>query len=1005
MTDNANFDKVYASLNPAQKTAVDTIEGPVMVIAGPGTGKTQVLSARIANILRITDINPSNILALTFTESAAANMRSRLVSMIGQTGYYVRISTFHSFCMEVIKSNPDYFSIERNSDSLSQLERYQLFQDIINRLDLEVLKPMNTPLYFIRDMVGAISQLKREGVSPEDFALMVTTSETVSVVDRNVKKNIELSRIYTEYQKDLSKMGRYDFDDMIRFVIDAFGKHKDLLSEYQEKITYFLVDEYQDTNNSQNQLVKVMTDFWGDEANLFVVGDPHQSIFRFQGASIENSLSFVTDYPRATIVRLDTGYRAGQEIYDAAAAIISNNQLTHENSTKNDMHHQLFDFFNSPIISAKSESSQIILATLPSQLAEYVYIAESISKLIKSGVNPSDIAILYRNNYDAKLIRETLDKWGIIHELDTGDDVLKHESLRQFMQLCTLIAQVRDGGETADLFEVLCYQWMDMDTNIVAKVARVAGQSKLSLIEVIRLGFDNYSKIQKENVLTPIEFHQLTDILNKITDWGLQDYKTTFPTWFEEVLSESGYLEWMLKQVNKVELITNISTLYKEVKNLSNANHNFKLRDFLRVIETILYFRLELKAEDFTVVDNAVKLSTVHKAKGQEWAYVFLIHCIDGKWGNNRPHDLIKLPDSLLKNTDLSKKERNEDERRLFYVATTRAKKQLVISYPQVMISASQSKTVVPSMFISEIPESLVTVDDKIITPPEGIKFLEDLLTPQKTFFFSQIDESFFRNLVDKMILSVTALNTYLHDKEEFVRNVLIKVPRAKASPMAFGTAVHKALEEFYKHLLSTGERLSVDEVLTLFKTSLSRELLTGQDYERRLEYGKKVLAGYYENQLMNPIKPYGIERFFGGMYRPVMLDDIPLSGRIDRIDFVDESAGSVRVIDYKTGTAKTVGEIEATVKSSPLSEREMTLPDSIRGGYKRQLLFYKLLTDLDPTFDKNVIEGEFDFIEPDKQSGKYIKRTFPLLKSEVSELKELIRLAMKEIRSLEFLK
>lgn len=994
MTDRTIFNKVYKQLNNAQRVAVDTIDGPVMVIAGPGTGKTQVLSARIANILKLTDINPSNILALTFTESASANMRKRLVSMIGQTGYYVRIDTFHSFCMEIIKTNPDFFSLARNSESLSELEKYQLYQNIIQDNDFEVLKPINSPLFYIRDIVSAISQLKREGISEGAFGQLLKNEENDDKkIDKNLLKNQELVKIYSQYQKHLKKSGRYDFEDMISFVSDAFDKHADLLSEYQEKLTYFLVDEYQDTNNSQNQLLDRLTSFWGQQANIFVVGDPHQSIFRFQGASVENTLSFTDKYKEATIVRLTTGYRAGQKIYDGAHSVIANNQLT------------IDSFFDNPIKSAGLEKSEIKVTRLPSQLAEYVYVAESIAKLIKNGVSEDEIAILYRNNSDARMIRETLDKWGIVYELDRGDDVLKHESTRELMKLFTFIKKLRDGGDTSDLFEILCYQWIGIDTNIIAKVARTSGVSKIPLFDLIQLGYTNYAKMAKIDVVTPMEFHQLTKVIDLLVDFGTSDYKTTFPEWFEIVIKESGYLEWMLTQDNKVELITNISTIYEEIKRLSKANHGFKLKDFVGVIETIIYFHLELTAEDFTVVDQAVKLSTVHRAKGQEWKYVFLIHCIDGKWGNVRAHDLIKLPEVLIKNTDLSKKERNEDERRLFYVALTRAKTLLTITYPEEMVSQNQSRTVNPSMFISEIPEKLVTIDTNPLTPDDNIEFLKNLISPQKTFFFNQIDESFFRNTVDNLILSVTTLNTYLANKEDFVRNTLIKVPRAKPSYMAFGSAIHKALEEFYRYYSLKKTILNLDELLTIFKTSLAKEVITDEDYKRRLKHGNEILSGYYNTYLLNPQNPYAIEKFIGGQFRPVMLDDIPLSGRIDRIDFVDQNIGLVKVVDYKTGGAKSVGEIEATVKSAQLSEREMLLPESIRGAYKRQLLFYKLLTDLDVTFDKTVVEGEFDFVEPDKQSGKFVRRTFALEKDEVSDLKNLIRQVMKEIRSLDFLK
>jgi DNA helicase-2/ATP-dependent DNA helicase PcrA len=290
------MDAILASLNKEQRKAVETIDGPVMVLAGPGTGKTQVLAARIAHIITSTDTPPYAILALTFTESAAANMRERVVSMIGKDGYYVNISTFHSFCADVIRSNPEYFSIDRKSEPLGELEKYDLFQRLIDQTSLKALKPFNQQYFYIDDIISSISQLKREGFNPEQFKKIVAEE----FADKNKpdkktaltkflsqkQKNEELSLLYEAYYKDLKEIQRYDFDDMIALVAEAFNSHDQLLREYQEKLHYFLVDEYQDTNSAQNAVVDLLGSYWEEKANIFVVGDPHQSIFRFQGASV-----------------------------------------------------------------------------------------------------------------------------------------------------------------------------------------------------------------------------------------------------------------------------------------------------------------------------------------------------------------------------------------------------------------------------------------------------------------------------------------------------------------------------------------------------------------------------------------------------------------------------------------------------------------------------------------------------------------------------------------------
>ncbi|MFZ1721555.1 MAG: UvrD-helicase domain-containing protein, partial [Microgenomates group bacterium] len=246
MVSSSFFTQTISTLNSAQRAAVDAIDGPVMVIAGPGTGKTQVLAARIATILKKTDEQPHNILALTFTDAAAKNMRERIVKMIGEAGYYVRITTFHAFCSQVINSHPEYFPIDRDSQPLTDLELYDLYQTIILESSIEQMKPLNMPLHYLRDIMGAISQLKREGVTPDVFEKIVEKEifefeqekeELTKVLQKKQEKNIlkhqELLTLYREYQKRLRASLRFDFDDMIALVVQAFSEHELLLREYQ----------------------------------------------------------------------------------------------------------------------------------------------------------------------------------------------------------------------------------------------------------------------------------------------------------------------------------------------------------------------------------------------------------------------------------------------------------------------------------------------------------------------------------------------------------------------------------------------------------------------------------------------------------------------------------------------------------------------------------------------------------------------------------------------------
>ncbi len=1026
------FEQAYQQLNRAQKEAVDTISGPVMVVAGPGTGKTQVLTARIANILQKTDTDPSAILALTFTESAAKNMRQRLSEMIGKTAYYVHISTFHAFCSQVIRDNPDYFAIERDSQPLSELERYDLYEKLIDDTKLEKLQPLNAPYFYLRDIVKAISDLKREGVDPDEFEQIIEAEQKQFEQEqddltktkrqkrlKNITKHHDLLKLYRGYQHRLRKKQRYDFDDMIALVVEAFEENEMLLRDYQERLHYFLVDEYQDTNTAQNQVVDLLGSWWGQQANIFVVGDPNQAIYRFQGASVENMLGFVNRYPQAKIISLEKGYRCTQKLYDTANRVISHNQLLADDEeaarTKVDdpnptdkqeeRYQQVLALLNQNLDSAFDPGSEVKIFQAPVQTLETVYVAEVIQKLIKEkNINPSKIAVLYRYNSDEEQMAATLEKWGIRYEIDGGDDLLKSEIINQLLNFFQVLLDLRKSEEDETLFAVLQYDWFELDRLSVMKLGRIAGKEKLSILDILDLGYDYLVEHDYDQFLSQKDFTEIADFRQDLYEWSQLDLNDTFTHWFELVLKKSGFIDWLKQQPNRIDLLNQINSLYNEVKALVSQDHQFKLKDFMQTIEVMKEHRLKINVEDLNIREDAVHLSTVHKAKGQEWDYVFVIHCVDKKWGNRYSRELVPLPDGILKNTDLSEKERNEDERRVFYVAITRAKKQVTITYPETIVDENQTKETFASQFLTEIGESQDVAAKHLLEKADD--YLERLLEPEPERVVQTEEKKFFRHLVSNFKLSVTALNSYLRDRQDFVENTLLRIPRAKPIPMSFGTAVHQALESMFTHYLEQGQKPDVKFVLEEFDQALSKEVLTEEEFKKRLKHGREVIENYYQQTKDQKPDVLFVERFFGsGWSRTILDDDIYLSGRIDRVDWIDQDKKTVRLVDYKTGSNKTKGYIEGQTKSANLSEREQQLPDSIKGPYKRQLLFYKLLTELDRTFDPVAEEGVFDFVEPyDDKTGRLKPRQFKLKQEDVEDLKDLIRQVMEEIRSLDFL-
>ena len=1001
-----SFATAYKQLNPDQKLAVDTIDGPVMVLAGPGTGKTQVLSLRIARILEQTDTPTSSILALTFTDAAASEMRARLISLIGPAGYAVSITTFHAFCVALIKEYPEYFPIAKESEPITELERSEILHSLFEAMPLEVLKPINQPLLYVPSAMRAISDLKREGIEPTSYAAIIDQSFAPADLPdnktaqakfiRNREKNRELLEVYAAYERALRDSLRYDYEDMILFVVRAFATFPEFLSICQERFLYLLVDEYQDTNTAQNSLVEHLAAFWSESANVFVVGDPHQAIYRFQGASLENTYRFLELYPKAEVVTLKIGYRCPQPIYDAAFSLTRHTQL----SVSLPLH--LREGLTTQLTAVSQEENGVSVVVAQSQQLEHAFLTQRIRLLLKSGVAPEEIVVLCRTNREVHTVAGILLTQGIICSVPGGLSVLKKPHILGVLTFLQTLLELRSGGAGHELFTVLSAPWLHLPRLSLWTLARQAGKEGVSIYELLAKPWKTLVKITG---LTLPELEPIATFMAKIKDWGVTERQQPFPDWFTSLLTEIGYLPWLLQQPEKFTYLAEIQALSECIKQLCYSDHTFGLPAFVRAVSIMQEREIRLDAEYLTTQTAAIEITTAHKAKGREWEYVFVVHSADGVWGNVRKPRLLVLPEAILRYTNVEESsEQRAEERRLYYVALTRAKKLFVATYSQTLLQSGKEKVQLPTQFLTEMqPLSTSKADDEL---DEHVmeQFLASTVQPKLASTFSPTEKEFFTALLTDFRLSVTALNKYLRDPEEFIRDVLLRLPQAKAPHMAFGSAVHKALEFVFREILEKSEHPSQAATRLVFTRALERELLSKDEFSRRVAYGETLLTAYFQEPTRFVAQPLFIERFFGSGFSSTMLDDIALSGRIDRVDWVDKRQNLVRVIDYKTGKQRSIGDIEGTTKAAELSEREQALPESIRGPYKRQLLFYKLLADLDPTFRPTVTEGTFEFVEPHRETGKISTRTFDLSDDAVEDLKAVIRTVMQEIRDLRFL-
>lgn len=999
------FEELYQKLNLAQREAVDAVEGPVMVVAGPGTGKTQILTLRIANILRKTDTAPSSILALTFTESGVASMRRRLSEIIGSPAYSVVINTFHGFCNDVIKNYPEEFPRIIGSQSITEVDQINILEEAIVELPLATLKPFGEQMYYLKPILSAINELKREGVAPEKFAEVVKKEKKnfEGIEDlyyesgahkgkmkgkyqellKRIKKNEELAEVYQYYQVALEKAKLYDYSDMIMEVLRALDTNKDLLLILQEQHQYILVDEHQDTNSAQNKIIELICNFHPNP-NVFVVGDEKQAIFRFQGASLENFLYFKKLYPEARLVVLEENYRSTQAILDPAHSLMSGSNPAASLGARKLR-------ANVPY-----ENNKIQLLAFSRPEVELYFLAKDIKEKIEKGTEPKEIAVLYRDNRDVFPIAKMFEKFGVQFSIESDQDILGDQDVKKII---FLLRAIQELGSQERLAEAMHIDFLEIDPLDIYKTIKYANKNKVSLYEVIG----------REDVLDALGLakkEKLTELYTNLLRWKVRSKNISLAEFFEELIRESRFLAHALRHKDPVSMMDKLNGLFDEVKNLAERHKDYAPKDFLEYIDTLQAHNVLVKKSVSSHLAEQVRLMTAHKSKGLEFEYVYIVNAFDGHWGNKRRPDYLPLPAHIfslipleadrpkavvavpsagrpltgLTGTAVNEADENDDERRLFYVALTRAKKGVSITYAKENAARREQ---LPSQFIGEITPDFIEEKDAEPFESEFASQKEVLFAPSRVSGVDIKNKEFIREIFVHNGLAVTALNNYLECPWKYFYTNLLRIPKAQSKHQMYGIAVHNALKDFFD---AFKERTPEKEfLLGKFRHYLNLQPLDEKDLSESLEKGLKALNGYYENYHA-VWRTHALTEFnISGI---LLTPEIRLTGKIDKIEILND-AKEVNVVDYKTGKPKTRGEIEGSTKSS-------------NGDMKRQLVFYNLLLDRFENGKFKMVGGDIDFIEPDEK-GRYKKEGFVVMKEEISELEELIKKVAGEILNLEF--
>jgi len=1008
----ARFLQEYKRLNEKQRLAVDTIEGPVMVIAGPGTGKTKILTSRIGKILLETDAAPKNILCLTYTDAGVVAMRTKLREMIGPDAYKVNIYTFHAFCNEVIQEN--LFLFEKTAlDPISDLERIHLLKKMIDSF------PKNHPLkryrgdaYFeVRNFDRLFSSMKREGWSSSfinqkiDEYIADLSNRDEFIYKRKYKEfnigDVKTERIEEEkdkmeklraavnefdrFQQMMAEKRRYDFDDMINWVIKAFEENKNLLANYQERFLYILVDEYQDTSGTQNRIVELLINYW-EKPNVFVVGDDDQSIYRFQGANVENMLAFADAYKNDLLkVVLVNNYRSTQTILDVSKTIIERNTERLVNKIEG---------LSKELISSSAAAQQApqkpLIRSYDVQRQEMIDITRQIEKLIAQGVPAKRIGVIYRENKYGDELMQYLKLRTIPYYSKRNLNILQVPLAQKIILLFKYLAAEHDIPYSGDemLFEILHFDWFTIPSIEIAKLSIEASNKKYddSTISLRRLLYEKANTPVKD--LFSQGLHPGLKTASTVLEQLIGDVpNNTLQLLFETIIRKAGALNRIMSSPEKIWLLQVITTLFDFIKAETARNPYLQLGELVSIFQLMEDEELVLPLTEVCGNDKGVNLMTAHGSKGLEFEYIFFAGCNASVWEKKRkPYSGFKLPDTVFSSVSSPGDEDDEELRRLFYVALTRAEKHLIISF---CCYKDDGMELEPSMFIEEIrehhdiPVKRIIVDETEQAAFSALQFSQPI-APQ----IEEIEKDFVNRLLERFVMNVTALNSYLRCPLEFYFRNLIRIPSPKNEATEFGSAVHYATEQLFRKMQHNDEKFPLkDEFISDFDWYMQRhrESFTREQFDRRLEYGHEVLSNYYDKYMSRWTKIVTIERHI----RNVAVNGVPLRGKLDKIEFDGKSAN---IVDYKTGDAD-----KAKLKLQAPSEK-----DPVGGDYWRQAVFYKILVDNYEQKGWKVVSTEFDFVEPDKRKS-YRKQKIFITSQDIDIVSEQIKTVWDKIQTHDF--
>ncbi len=913
--------KLLEGLNEEQKAAVTHGEGPLLIVAGAGTGKTTVITRRVGYLIERGLAKSEEILALAFGEKAAQEMEERVDELLPYGYYNLQISTFHSFCEQILKEHglaiglPDF-------KVLDEVGQWLLIRNNLSEFELDYYRPLGNPTRFIKALVNHFARAKDELITPREYLeyaekLKLNSDTTpsqsppISVEsgaggDDNldeINRVTEVANAYHVYQKLLLQNSTLDFGDLINYALELFQTRPRILEAYRERFKYILIDEFQDTNFAQYELLKLLA---APKNNLTVVGDDDQSIYKFRGASISNILHFQKDYPRAKFISLTKNYRNPQSLLDQAHAFIQQNnpdrlevrlklpkKLKAAREVKGTLGQILAPDYltEAELVAAKILE---IKNSTPSQSPPYLPGRQAGQGGESGSASWNDFAILARSHDALEPFLNKLSQHDIPYIYLANKGLYRKPLILDILAYFKLLDNYHEGSA---LYRVLNFSELGVKTEAIIELGAFAKQKSLSLFEALKQAAT--LKNLDEGSLKGM--HKLLALLEKHRETARAK---TCAQLFVEVISDLGFRRLVNTESSEgVQNARYLESFLRRIQDFQTTSPDKSLKTFMAELGA------ELEAGELGTLEfdpeagpEAVKLMTVHSAKGLEFRHVFVVSLVDKRFPTIERKEPIEIPKELIKDILPQGDIHLEEERRLFYVAMTRAKDSLYLTRAQ-DYGGKRAKR--PSRFLQEL--GLVKAEsgkDQVngfknltLRPAQGLNFS---LPVPKYFSFSQI-------------------STFRSCPLEYKYRYILKLPAPGSASLSFGLTIHKTLEKFLSFLKQSQTHQEQDlfgqnrdeatlppleKLYQIYKSSWIDDWFDSKaQMEEYRAVGKKMLAEVYEELSQNPPTPKYLEAAFR-----LRLASSWFVGKIDR---GDETPAGLVIIDYKTGTVRGINKVD----------------------------------------------------------------------------------------------